>query len=996
MEARTMQPDQTPPGGPWRLDAENVRVWRGEEVQQLTPKAFALLRYLVEHPGRVLTKDELFEHLWPGTVVSDSVLSVYISELRKILGDTARVSHFIETVHRLGYRFIGPAPLPPPAAAAAPAWSPAPLLPPSPAAAPAPRLLIGRETELLHLQERLVRAQGGERQIVLIAGEAGSGKTTLMEALLARLTAEAPCWWVQGQCLDHFGVGEPYLPLLEALGRLGRGPEGARVVAVLSQHAPTWVIHIPALLAPAALEALHRRVLGATGERMVRELGEAVEVLTRDRLLVLVLEDLHWSDAATLDVLAWLAHRREPARLLLLGTYRPVEVIMDAHPLRGLVQRLTLHQQAVVRPLELLTAAEVAQYLTTRFGTPEVAAALAQEVHRRTSGNPLFMVTVVDALVQQGVLWQEAERWRVREDQTATGIGVPESLRQMIELLLDRLSEAAQRVLEAASVVGMVSSAAAVAAGVQDTLEAVEEQCASLARHGPFLEADGVEAWPNGTVAGRYRFRHTLYQDVLYERVTAPRRLRLHRQIGAALEAGYGPQARKYAAALADHFVRGRDDQRAAVYLRQAGENALRRWAYAEAIGYLSRGVAVLQRVPETPDRVQQELDIQLVLASSLLITKGHTAPEVGRAYRRAYELCEQLGVTPQRFEVLRGLRRFALGRGEVHTVRALAEQQLQLAQQSAEPLLLVEARLALGTAALYQGELAAAQAHLAQGITLYVARRPRVQGFTVGQDAGTACFVFMARTLWLLGYPEQAMQQAQKALSLSQALGYPSSLAFTLEQVALIHLLRREWLAVQECAQAISTIGTAQGFRLWQARATVYVGRALVAQGQIAPGLSQMQQGLAVIQATKEMSGRAIILSLLAEAYALDGQVEAGLALLAEALDIVHSRGLRFWEAEVYRLRGTLLLAQGSPGHTTTDKQAEEASTCFQQALALARQQQARAWELRAATSLARLWWQGRRVEAQQILREVYGWFSEGFETGDMQEARALLGDLG
>jgi predicted ATPase len=239
--------------------------------------------------------------------------------------------------------------------------------------------------------------------------------------------------------------------------------------------------------------------------------------------------------------------------------------------------------------------------------------------------------------------------------------------------------------------------------------------------------------------------------------------------------------------------------------------------------------------------------------------------------------------------------------------------------------------------------------------------------------------------------------QQAQKALSLSQDLGYPSSLAFTLEQVALIHLLRREWLAVQERAQAISTIGTAQGFQLWQARATVYSGRALVTQGQIAPALAQMRQGLAVIQATEEMPGRAITLSLLAEVYALDGQVAAGLAHLAEALDIVHSHGLRFWEAEVSRLRGILLLAQGSPGHTTTGKQAEEAAVCFHQALDIARQQHAKSWELRAATSLARLWQsQGKRQEAFDLLAPVYAWFTEGFDTADLKEAKALLDELG
>jgi predicted ATPase len=805
---------------------------------------------------------------------------------------------------------------------------------------------------------------------VLVAGEAGSGKTTLVEAFVARCTADIPCWVAQGQCLDHFGAGEPHLPVLEALGRLCRGPEGARVVEVLHQYAPTWLIQMPALLDAAALEALHRRVLGATRERMLRELGEAVEMLAGDRLLVLVLEDVHWSDAATLDGLAWLAQRREPARLLLLGTYRPVDVIVRAHPLRGLLQRLTLHGQG---------------------------GELALELHRRTSGNPLFMVTVVEALIRQGVVWQEAEGWRAQAGRAAAEMGVPESLRQMIEQQLDGLSDADRRVLEAASVAGLMCSAATVAAGVEGTLEAVEEQCASLARHGQFLEADGVEEWPDGTVAGRYRFRHALCQEVVYERLTAPRRIRLHRQIGTYLEAGYGPRVREYAAALADHFDRGRDDQRAMVYLWQAGENAMRRWAYTEAIGYLTRGLAVLQRLPETPERVQRELDIQLTLASSLLVTKGQTAPEVGHAYTRAYALCEQLGVTPQRFEVLRGLRRFYFGRGEVPMVRTVAEQQLQLAQSSADPMLLVEAHTALGAAALYQGELTAAQAQLAQGIALYGACQPWAHGVTSGQDPGIACFVNMSEVLWWLGHPEQALQQAQQALSLAERLGHPFSLVFVLYQVALIHFLRGEWRMVQEHAQAISAMATAQGFQLWQAHATMLLGRVLAAQGQIASGLVQMRRSLAAIHAAGKIQGRVMMLSMLAEVYARDGQGETGLDILAEALELVHTQGLLLWEAEVYRLRGELLLAESNPRQTTTDERVEEAAACFQQALALARQRQFRTWELRAATSLARLWQsQGKCTAARALLAPVYGWFTEGFDTVDLQEARRLLEDLG
>jgi DNA-binding winged helix-turn-helix (wHTH) protein/predicted ATPase len=982
-----MAPGDDPAAGPVWLDLEHEQLRRGDKPLHLRPKSFALLRYLVAHPGRVLSKDELVEAVWPKTAISDGVLTVSINEVRQALGDAAQAPQYIETVPRRGYRWRGALPTTAPFLDLEGSRPAAPLAPPLP---------IGREAEVAQLHDWLAQARRGARQIGFVTGEAGIGKTTVVDAFVAQVAQEPDLWLARGQCIESYGAGEAYLPILEALGQLCRGPDGGHLVAWLAQHAPTWLMQMPALLAPDALEAAQHRVLGATRQRMLRELTEALDALTTERTLLLVLEDLHWSDAATLDLVAALARRRTPARLLLLATYRPVDVIVRAHPLRTLKLDLTLHRQCAELPLQLLSAVDVAQYLALRFGAGVCPAALAQALYRRTDGHPLFLVTVIDALVQQGLL-QEGGATPVGDGGlAAVEAMVPESLQQMIVQQFARLSAEQQEVLEAASAVGVVFSAAAVAAGVEGTLEAVEELCAGLARQGQFLEADDVEVWPDGTVAGRYRFSHALGQAVVYARLTAPRAMRLHRQIGTSLEAAYGPQARAYATALADHFVRARDDQRAAVYLRQTGENALRRWAYTEAIAHLTRGLEVLQRWPESTARVQHELDIQLLLASALEATRGFAAPEVGRAYLRAQELCEQLGETPQRFAVLRGLRRVYFARGEVPMMKAVADEQLRFAEQSADPLLLAEARTAVGFAAAYDGDLAAARANLEQGTALYGSGQPRASGLPVGEDPGVTCGAHMAIVLWLLGSPAQALQQAQQAHRLAERLGHPFGLAYTLDHLALLHLLRGEWGAVQECAQAVSGLATAQGFRFFQAHAMLLTGRALAAQGETAPGVAQMRQGLAGIEASGQIQGMVVTLSLLAEAYALDGQVEAGLEALAAALALVHTRGLRVCEAEVYRLRGALLLAQHGPGQTPPATRVEEAAACFQQALALARERQAGTWELRAATSLARLWQQqGRREAAHALLAPVYGWFTEGFDTADLREAKALLDEL-
>jgi DNA-binding winged helix-turn-helix (wHTH) protein len=314
---------------PFRLDLGDERLWRGHEAIPLSPKTFAVLRCLVTQAGQLVTKEALLEAVWPATVVSESILTVAMRTLRRILGDQARTPRFIETVHGRGYRFIAPVSTTmfpeQPAMLGRPRRSP-------PSTVSRPQLFVGRDTELAQLEQWWTTAQQGQRQVGVIAGEPGIGETALVEAFVAEVSTTEDVWVGHGQCMDRYGMGEAYLPVLEALGRLGRGPAGAPLVAVLRQYAPSWLVHLPALLAPEDRERLENSASGVTPARMLRELAEALEVLTAARPLVLVLEDLHWSDRATLEWLAYVVRRRDPARLLILGTYRPVDVIVHTHP----------------------------------------------------------------------------------------------------------------------------------------------------------------------------------------------------------------------------------------------------------------------------------------------------------------------------------------------------------------------------------------------------------------------------------------------------------------------------------------------------------------------------------------------------------------------------------------------------------------------------------------------------------------------------------------
>jgi predicted ATPase len=800
--------------------------------------------------------------------------------------------------------------------------------------------------------------------------------------VVARLLDETPLWIARGQCIAHYGSGEAYLPILDALGQLCRDATDVRVLAVLKQYAPTWGVHLPAYQSATEREALQRHVQGATSECMLREIVEALEVLTAVQPLVLLLEDLHWSDMATLDLLAWLARRRQPARLLLVGTYRPVDLIVRQHPLRAITQELALHHLCTELPLELLNHAEVRQYLTTRYRGQIVPETLASVLYQRTEGNPLFLVTLVETLERQGSIWGT-----LRDVDEALR-AVPQSLGGMVEQQLMQCSAAERGMLEVASVVGGTFAAATLAASVEELIEAIEHCCSTLASQGQFLWESGIEEWPDGTVTACYSFRHALYQQVIYEQIAPGRRRRLHQQIGQQLEAGFGAQVGERAAELAVHFEHGRDARRAVQYLHQAAENAVQRHAPHEVTALVTKGLALLAARPETSAWAQQELNFQLTLGPALMATKGPAAPEVDQTYARARALCAQVGETAQLFPTLRGLWRFYLNRGTLQTARELGEQLLGLAQHAVAPTALPEAHAALGTTLFYVGAYGTALAHLAQGFPRTALPAQQALGLRHGEAPGVRCLALAAWTLWCLGWPTQALRRGQEALA--QASPHPYSLAMAQNWMIYVHYRRRDAPAVQAQAEALLTLATAQQFPLYVGHVTCWRGWALALQGHGASGIEQLRQGMAGALATGQTLVRPLCLGLLAEAMESTGQVDEGLRVIAEALVAIEASGRDELLAEAYRLQGVLRLRQAVPDM-------HQAEACFQQALDVARRQQAKSWELRAAMSLSRLWQQqGKHAEAGALLAPVYSWFTEGFDTADLQEAKVLLDELG
>jgi predicted ATPase/DNA-binding winged helix-turn-helix (wHTH) protein len=971
--------------GEYTLDTQRYELRREGSRLPLRPKVFQVLTYLIEQRHRVVTRDELLAEVWPNQSVGEETLTSCVKEARRTLGDSGQAQCVIQTVHGRGLRFVAEVTVTGPPLASLTT----PLPPVQTTVLALPRPLVGREVELIRLHQWYATTRQGQRQVGFITGDPGIGKTAMVEAFVAQVAAEMPVWIGHGQCIEQYGPGEAYLPVLEALGRLCRGPEGAHFLAWLRQHAPSWLAQMPALLSDADRDTFQQQARDVTQTRMLRELAEAMESLTAQRPLILILEDLHWSDGATLEWLAYVARRRDPARLLVLGTYRLAEARVASHPLYPVTRELLVHGQGAELVLGALSVAEVATYTTQRFGEGPLAAALIPVLYQHTQGNPLFLVTMVDDLVYRGVLREGAAGWEHTAALDTATVGVPETLRHLVEQQFERLAPVEQALIEAASVAGVDFAAAAVAAGVGMTAEDVDIRCATLARQGQFVHPHGTATWPDGTVTGRYRFRHALYQGVVYARLPVGSRTRLHQQIGQHLETAYGEWARDIAAELAVHFDRGRDGLRAVQYRQQAAENALRRHGHGDAIAHCAAGLEVLATLPETPERTGHELALHTILGPALITARGYATPEVEQTYTRALQLCDALGEPPERFAVLFGLTAWHFVRGECTAVNELAEQLLYLAQRHNNPAMLVEAHAAMGTLLMFRGELMASWAHLEAGLALYDPDQHRAHVYTYGQDPGLVCLSQGVDNLWLRGYPDQALARLHAALELARGLSHPATLAYTMLIAALLHQRRRDVDAVRKWADAAITLATENALPHWLALGTMYAGWALAAQGRMAEGLAQIQQGLAGYRATGVGLGVTRWLGLLAEVYGRNGRAAEGCALFPEALAVAHNENPNH-EAELYRIQGDLL-AQVGGRHTE-----EKAEASMHQALAMARQQQARSLELRAAISLGRLWQhQGKRDTARHLLGSVYHWFTEGFDTADLQKARIMLDEL-
>jgi predicted ATPase len=692
--------------------------------------------------------------------------------------------------------------------------------------------------------------------------------------------------------------------------------------------------------------------------RLLATLVELALGLTRVQPTVITTEDLHWADPSTLELIQLLVEQGAQARLLLLYTARPE--FRAQWPPRAHYTQITLNR---------LSAGSVREMIVQVAAHNALANETVDAVIERTSGVPLFVEELTRAVLESG-------------DAKFTGREIPVTLHDSLMARLDRLGPA-KEVAQIGAVIGSEFSYQLLHAVDRKPEEDLQSALRSLTE-AELLYVRGIAPDAN------YQFKHALIRDAAYGALLKSRRKELHRLVAHTIDQKFPELKQAHPEFLGRHWTEAGLISQAIPYWQQAGQRAVEASANQEAIGYLRQGLELVKTLPDTPHRAQQELVLQITLGTPLVASRGYGAQEVASVYTRARELCPHVGDFSLLFPVLRGLWAFHLTRAEYQTAHKLGTEFLNLAQRGDDAGLLVEGHFLVGFTLQFLGEFVAAQAHCKEGIALYDSQIHHTLAFSFGVDPGVNCLSCAPLALWSLGCPDQALQRSREALTLAHKLNHPFSMGWALIAATWLRQYRGEESAVQEQAETAISLASEQGFPFWAAWATILRGWALTTRGLEREGIRQIRNGLEVMRSADAAElASTHFLAMLAEGYAKVGKHKEGIAILEEALAAVDKTGERFYEAELYRLKGGLVLKLDKHHWL-------EAETCFQRGLEIARKQTAKSLELRGTTSLARLLaHQGRRDEARTMLAEIYNWFTEGFDTADLKEAKALLDEL-
>jgi class 3 adenylate cyclase/predicted ATPase len=835
---------------------------------------------------------------------------------------------------------------------------------------------VGRERELEQMQRALQLAMSGHGQLVAVVAEAGTGKSRLFYEF--KTTLPPACKVLEAYSVSH-GKASAWLPVLELLRdyfSIQDVDEPAmrheKVRAALNELDPALQDTLPYLfgllgivegpdpLAQMDPQVKRRRTLDAIKRIILRE--------SLKQPLVVIFEDLHWIDEQTQALLDLLADSIGNARVLLLVNYRPeywhkwgnkghyVQIGLRALGRESAEELLTalLEDTAELRPLKRL-------------------------IIQRAGGNPFFIEEMVQALFDERILVRNGS---VKVTRSLSQIRTPATVQGILAARIDRLPSDQKEVLQTLAVMGRESPFSL----IRQVVSTAEPQLESILAH---LRASEFIYGRPAVNDVDYIFKHALTQEVAYSLLLVERRKLIHERAGKALESMFPDQLDDHLIELAHHYRLSDNVTKAIEYLGRVGQQALQRCAPADATRSLAAAIDVLARLPDSAERIQRELPLELALGQAFILLKGWAAREVEQAFIRALEICEHMGNPPEVFFALFGLWVNHHVRGDYRAARDRARQLLRLAQSSGDHTHLVLAHYAMGETSLHTGELKLAREHQEVVLSLYDQTRDLQLAFRIGSDAKQAILSYAGWTLWLLGYPDQALATGEQAIAFARDISHPNSLAAAEFFLMIVQLYRREAPAVEETAQRVIAFSTEYGFGAWLLHSGTNRGWAIAEQGRPEEGIALMREGLATAHEAGADIGRTDGLCHLAEAGMKADRPDDALSIVTEALAAADQQEERYYEPDIHRVRGEVLLRQDGSNVEATEN-------CFRRAIAIARKQSGKSLELRATISLARLLAkQDRRDEARAMLAEIYNWFTEGFDTADLKDAKALLEEL-
>lgn len=961
---------------PFQVDLGSQCLRQGSQAIDLRPKTWEVLRYLLARAGELVTKGEILDEVWRDTVVSEGTLTQSIRELRAALDDDPKRPKFIVTVHRRGYRWVAPVQT-------------------NAIRATTRRddtaILVGREDEVRTLRQALLDAVAGQRRTVFVSGVAGIGKTALIENFIrCSATMDGGGTVIaRGQCVEQRGEAEPYLPVLETLDDLCRGPIGSLAMEVLSRFAPTWLVQLPWLLSAAELDALQRRLMGTGPERMLREFCAATAELARHKPLALVLEDLHWCDAASVDLLAALARRRDPAPLLVVGSLRPIGSAGEEHPFATLLPELTSRGEALELPLRELSPTATQQYVANRLnGHPP--AALLDAINRYSGGSPLFLVTALGYALSAGWVTKRDSDGGIVQlavDAETVERGISDGLRRLIEVQVNALDTSDRELLQAAGVAGVAFSPSSLVVATGLPASELDVAFARLSRQLRIIRLAASNERSRDVTRIRYEFAHALYQRLLYEGTEPERRVQLHLDVARGLEIEHGERASEHAADLAMHYERGGKIEQAAHYLGLAALNAHNRVADREAEVLLGKALTLIGQMPDSPRRQRREADLCIQLGAVRGSVYGRGADQYLPPFLRAWDLSVELDDVPRMF-----LARMAcfghfclteqMRRGE-----EVCHDLLALAARVPMPDIIAVAHAAMGSVMVGMGRFPEARQHLEKALATLNPHDPATQLYRRLEDPEILCLTGLSWTLAQLGYPDQAHEQMARVIAVGESRA-PYHHVYCLNAAAILEQTLDDAAACLQYAEATLEMAREHGFDPFVPNAEMLRAWAQERLQPRAGGWHRLEEALANYRRGTQRFGLVAHQAAVAEACLAEGVLDKGFATIAAAEALMETSGERAPRATLLRLKALLLDASAQP--------AAQIEQCFRDAQTAAQDSGSRLTELRTCNAFgAWLIGRGEADRGRARIEPAYRWFSEGFDSPDLRRAAELLEEV-